>query len=100
MIDIRELYCEGGNLMENAEEKSNEELWKELLESINKQLDISTRLKEILEPVVASSSRSGGSGLTEEIANEIKELVIEAESLQAEVKAVFHQLFGVDADAE
>ena len=86
--------------MENAEQKSSEQLWKELLESINKQLDINARLKETLEPVVASSSKSRGSGLTEEIANEIKELVIEAESLQAEEKAVFHQLFGVDADAE
>jgi len=58
------------------------------------------KLKEILEPVAASSSRSGGPGLTEEIANEIKELIIESESLQAEEKAVFHQLFGVSADAE
>ena len=100
MINIRELCCEGGSSMEDAEEKSNEELLKELLESINKELDISTRLKEILEPIVASSSRSGGPGLTGKIASEIKELVIEAESLQAEGKAAFHQLFGVDADAE
>ena len=85
--------------MENAEQKSDEQLWKELLESINKQLDINMKLKEILEPVVASSSRRGGLSLTEEIANEIKDLVIEAESLQAEEKAVFHQLFGVDTEA-
>ena len=86
--------------MENAEQKSSEQLWKELLESINKQLDINTKLKEVLEPVVASSSRSGGLSLTEEMANEIKDLVIEAESLQAEEKAAFHLIFGVDADAE
>ena len=86
--------------MENIEPKSEEDLWKELLESINKQLDVNTKLKEILEPVVASSSRSGGPSLTEEMANQIKDLVIEAESLQAEEKAVFHQLFGVDADTE
>jgi hypothetical protein len=85
--------------MENAEQKSSEELWKELLESINKQLDINMKLKEVLEPVVASSARTTGLGLTEEMANEIKDLVIEAESLQAEEKAVFHQLFGVDTEA-
>ena len=84
--------------MESAEQKSSEELLKELLESIDKLLDINTKLKEILEPVVVSSSRSGGLSLTEEIANEIKDLVIEAESLQAEEKAVFHQLFGVDTE--
>ena len=86
--------------MENADQKSSEQLWKELLESINKQLDINTKLKEIIEPVAAPSSRSGGLSITEEMANEIKELVIESESLQAEEKAAFHQLFGVDADAE
>jgi hypothetical protein len=85
--------------MENAEQKSSEQLWKELLESINKQLDINMKLKEILEPVVASSVRTAGLGLTGEMVNEIKDLVIEAESLQAEEKAVFHQLFGVDTEA-
>ena len=86
--------------MESADQKNSEQLWKELLESISKQLEVNTKLKEILEPVAASSSRSGRLSLTEEIANEIKDLVIESESLQAEEKAVFHQLFGVDADAE
>jgi hypothetical protein len=100
MIDKYEFYCEGGNSMENEEQKSIEELWEKLFESVNRQLDINMKLKEILEPVVASSSRSGSPGLSEEIANEIKELVIEAESLQAKGKAIFHQLFGVDADAE
>jgi hypothetical protein len=100
IIDIQEHCLRGGNVMENTEPKSGEELWKKLLESINKQLDINKKLKEILEPVAASSSRSGGPNLTEKIANEIKDLVVEAESLQAEEKAVFHQLFGVDADAE
>lgn len=86
--------------MENAEHKSSEQLWKELLESVNKQLDINTKLKEALEPVVEASSKSKGASLTEEMANEIKDLVVEAESLQAEEKAVFHQLFGVDAETE
>ena len=82
--------------MEGTEQKSSQQLWKELLESINKQLDVNTKLKEILGSVVGSSSGSVGFNLTEETANEVKDLIIEAESLQAEEKAVFHQLFGVD----
>ena len=86
--------------MENTEQKSEEQLWQELLESIKEQIDVNMKLKEILEPVVAASSKSKGPSLTEETANEIKDLVIEAEALQAGEKAVFHQLFGVDADTE
>jgi len=86
--------------MENTEQKSEEQLWKELLESIDKQLDVNMKLKETLGPVVAASSKRKGTSLTEEIVNQIKDLIIEAESLHAEEKAVFHQLFGVDADAE
>jgi len=86
--------------MGNTEQKSEGQLWQELAENINKQLDVNMKLKEILAPVVAASSKSKGPGLTGEIVNEIKDLVIEAESLQAEEKAVFHQLFGVDTEAE
>ena len=85
---------------ENTEQKSEEQLWQELAENINKQLDVNMKLKETLEPIVAAFSKSKGSSLTEEIANQIKDLVVEAESLQAERRAVFHQLLGVDADAE
>ena len=86
--------------MENAEQKSSEDLWKKLLEIINKQLDTNMKLKEIIETSVASSSGSSGLNPTEEIVNEIKDLVIGAESLQAEERAVFYQLFGVDAEDE
>jgi hypothetical protein len=86
--------------MENTGQKSEGQLWEELLESVNKQLDVNMKLKEALEPVVAASSKSKRTGLKEEIAKQIKDLVVEAESLQAEEKAVFHQLFGVDADSE
>ena len=86
--------------MENTEQKSEGQLWKELLESVNKQLDVNMKLKETLEPVVATSSKSKGTSLTEETAKQITDLVVEAESLHAEEKAVFHQLFGVDADTE
>ena len=87
-------------MMGYAEQKSREQLWKELLENINKQLDANTKLKEILESVAGTSSAGGGLSLNEETADGIKDLIIENESLQAEGKAVFHQLFGVDADAE
>ena len=56
----------------------------------NKILDISKKLPKNL--AIAYSIQF------QEIANEIKDLVIEAESLQAEEKAVFHQLFGVDTE--
>jgi deoxyhypusine synthase len=86
--------------MENTGQKSEGQLWEELLESVNKQLDVNMKLKEALEPVVAASSKRKRTGLKEEITERIKDLVVEAESLQAEEKAVFHQLFGVDADTE
>ena len=87
--------------MENTEQKSEDQLWKELLESVNKQLDVNMKLKETLEPiVVAASSKMKGTSLTEEIAKQITDLVVEAKSLHAEEKAIFHQLFGVEADAE
>jgi uncharacterized protein YpuA (DUF1002 family) len=80
----------------NTEPKSSEQLFNELFESINKQLDVNIKLKEILESVVKASSKKKGLSLTDETADEIKDLVIEAESLQAEERAIFHQLFGTD----
>lgn len=78
------------------EPKRSEQLLKEMLEYLKKQLDIDTKLTEILESVVSSSSRSRGIDLTEESANTFRDLYIEAESLQAEGRAVFHELFGVE----
>jgi hypothetical protein len=86
--------------MEIAKQESSKELWEELLDIINKQLDTNIKLKEILEKAVASSSGNRGLNPTEEIANEIKDLLVETESLQGKVRAVFHQLFGADTEGE
>jgi hypothetical protein len=90
-----------GEQMENYaraenEPKNSEQLLGEMLEYIKKQLDMDMKLKNILESVVSSASRSRGIDLTEESANYFRDLYIEAESLQAEGRAVFHELFGVE----
>ena len=76
--------------------RNSEQLAKEMLEYLKKQLDMDMKLKEILESVVSSSSRSKGINLTEESANNFRDLYIEAEALQAEGRAIFHELFGVE----
>ena len=86
--------------MEHSENKDSAELWKELLESINRQREVNTKLIKILEQVIPSSRKGEGPSLTEELETEIKDLVVEAESLQAEERAAFHQLFGADEEAE
>ena len=86
--------------MENTGPKSSQQLCRELLENINGQLDVNMKLKETLEKAVAVSSKDIAPDLTEEIASEIKDIFVEAESLQAEGKAIFHQLFGIDAELQ
>jgi hypothetical protein len=90
----------GGGKMENKrrkepEEKSGDLLLSELLENINQQLDLDTRIKELLASFIKGSSRRRVS-LIEEKANDIRNLYIEAEALQAEGRAIFHQLFGTE----
>ena len=77
-------------------ETSNEQLLHELLEGINKQLELNLRLKEILEPLMHVSSKKKSLDITGEIAEQVKDLFIQSESLQAEERAVFHQMFGSD----
>ena len=82
------------NEIENAEQKSSEELWAGLLEVVNSQLEINSQLKEIIKPIIieASSKRSDVS-LDEETVNKITDLVVDAEASQARERAIFHQLF-------
>ena len=75
---------------------STEQLLEEMLEYIKKQLDMDAKLKDILESFASSSSVSRGIDLTEESANNFRDLYIEAEALQAEGRAIFHELFGVE----
>ena len=84
--------------MGNIESKDEGQLWRELLEGVKNQLDINKRLEEVIEPILTSQD-IGVLRPNEETVNTVKELFIEAESLQAGERAVFHQLFGLDADA-
>jgi hypothetical protein len=91
----------GGGKMENQrrkepEKKSGDLLLSELLENINQQLDLDTKIKELVASFIKGSSRRRRVGLIEEKANDIRNLYIEAESLQAEGRAIFHQLFGTE----
>ncbi len=78
------------------EEKSGDLLLSELLENINRQLDLDTRMKELIASFIKGSSGRKRVGLVEEKADIIRNLYIEAESLQAEGRAIFHQLFGIE----
>ncbi len=78
------------------EEKSEGLLLSEFLENINQQLDLDTQIKELIVSFIKSSSRRKRVGLVEEKADIIRNLYIEAESLQAEGRAIFHQLFGIE----
>ena len=80
--------------MEDNERKSAEQLWKEFLDIINKQLEINTQLKDIAERFAGTSSEKREEVLTEEIANKVRDLFIELEALQGEERAVYHSLFG------
>ena len=75
--------------MEAREEKSAEQLQKELLNIIDRQLDVGNQLKQIIE----NYTKLNGIALSEEMVK-ARELFIESESLQAEGRAVYHSLFG------
>lgn len=83
-------------IKKEPEKKSEDLLLRELLENINQQLDLDTRIKELVASFIKGSSRRRRVGLIEEKANDIRNLYIEAESLQAEGRAIFHQLFGTE----
>ena len=54
-------------MKEDDEQKSNEELWQEFLEIVNRQLEINTRLKEVIERLAGSTSKRKGIVLTEKL---------------------------------
>lgn len=83
-------------IQDKSEKKSQEQLLVELLENIKKQLDLDMKIKGTLESFIKDSSRRKRAGLLEEKANIIRDCYIEAESIQAEGRAVFHQLFGTE----
>ena len=84
--------------MEDMEEKdvgqkSAQQLAKELLEVLNKQLETHTQLKETVESLVTALARGKEVVSNEEMVDKVKDLFIDAEALQAEERAIFHQLF-------
>jgi len=81
--------------------KSTVQLLGEMLAGIAKQQEINNRLRAILESLIKGSVTGEGANLSAKKADIIKDLFIEAEALQAEERAAFHQLFGfADDDVE
>jgi hypothetical protein len=71
-------------------------LFNTLLENIEKQVEIDLKLKENMEYLFSHSTKSTINESMQENVETIRELYIEAESLQGEGRAIFHQLFGTE----
>jgi hypothetical protein len=89
--------------MEDETRRENEiehraQLFNELLANINRQLEMDIELKELMELLFKKSTKSTKVRQVQEKVEAVKELFIEAESVQAEGRAIFHQLFGTDYD--
>ena len=82
--------------MDNEEQIERDELWKQFLDIINKQLEVNTELKDIVENITKASSQKKASDLTEERVDKIRDLFIEMESSLGEERAIYHSLFGID----
>ena len=79
-----------------TDEQRRGRLFNELLENIEKQLSIDQKLKEDMEYLFNVSTNSKISKTMLERIGTIRELYIEAESLQGEGRAIFHSLFGTE----
>ncbi len=79
-----------------TDEQRRGRLFNALLENIEQQVAIDLKLKENMEYLFNTSTKSTISeGMLEKI-NAIRELYIDAESLQGEGRAIFHRLFGTE----
>jgi arginine/lysine/ornithine decarboxylase len=81
-------------LMVRKNEENQNELFSRLLGNIDKQIEMDTKLKDKMESLFTHVSKSTKSRTIEDTVLEIRNMYIEAEILQAEGRAVFHQLFG------
>ena len=79
--------------MEDNEEKSREQLWQDLLDITEKQIEINTQLREIMESIAGVSTKEKGVTSTEETLNKARDLFVELEALHAEGRTLFHKLF-------
>ena len=82
--------------MEDKEQKNVDDLWKEFLDIINKQLVVNTELKNVVENFTKASFPKTAPDLTGEQIKRIQDLLIEMESLLGEELAIYHSLFGID----
>jgi hypothetical protein len=85
-------------IQDKSKKVSQKQLLNELLENINQQLSLDMKLKSTMESFIKGSSRRKRAGLLEDKANIIRDCYIEAESLQAEGRAIFHRLFGTEGE--
>jgi hypothetical protein len=81
---------------QESEEQRRARLFNELLENVARQLEMDIELKDIMDLLFKESTKSTKSSGVEAKVEAVKELFIEAESVQAEGRAIFHQLFGTD----
>ena len=77
-------------------QRDRAQLFNELLENINRQLEMDVELKEIMELLFKENIKSSKTRRVKEKVEAVKELFIEAECVQAEGRAIFHRLFGTD----
>jgi len=82
--------------MNNKTEQNRDELFNRLLENIDRQLEIDTKLKGEMELLSENISKSTKDKLIEEKVLEIRNVYVDAEILQAEGRAIFHRLFGTE----
>lgn len=82
--------------MDSNKEENQNELFNRLLENIDKQIEMDTALKDKMESLFTHVSKSTKSRTIEDKVLEIRNMYVEAEILQAEGRAIFHQLFGTE----
>jgi len=82
--------------MEDKEQKNVDDLWKKFLDIINKQLEVNTELKDIVEDFTKAVSPKTAQDSTGEKINRIQDLLIETESSLGEERAIYHSLFGIE----
>ena len=86
----------GDNNRRENEKQHEGRLFNELLDNIDRQLEIDAKLKENMELLFSHTSISSKNYQIREKVETLKSLYIEAEELQAEGRAIFHRLFGTE----
>ena len=79
-----------------GDEPQRARLFNDLLQNIDRQLEIDRKLKEHMEFLFDNTPAGAGGEHALARVTDIRNLYIEAESLQAEGRAVFHRLFGTE----